>query len=61
MTIYIQHESPGKDREANWLPAPDGPLWMAMRIYLRFTARFYGPYAPLTNGSYNMPKAEKVR
>jgi len=22
--IYVQHESPGKDRESNWLPAPAG-------------------------------------
>src|SRR5262249_23477231 len=25
LTIYVQKESPGKDRESNWLPAPDGP------------------------------------
>jgi hypothetical protein len=33
LTIYIQNESPGKDKEANWLPAPKGPFWMAMRLY----------------------------
>ena len=33
LTIYIQHESPGADREANWLPAPKGPFWIAMRLY----------------------------
>lgn len=33
LTLLIQHESPGKDREANWLPAPKGPFFMAMRIY----------------------------
>jgi len=33
VTLYIQNESPGKDREANWLPAPKGPFMMAMRLY----------------------------
>ena len=33
LTIYIQKDSPGKDKEANWLPAPDGPFWTAMRLY----------------------------
>ncbi len=33
LTIVIQNESPGKDREANWLPAPKGPFVMAMRLY----------------------------
>ena len=33
LTIYIQHESPGKDKESNWLPAPDGPFYMIMRLY----------------------------
>jgi hypothetical protein len=25
ITLYIQHVSPGKDKESNWLPAPNGP------------------------------------
>ncbi len=33
LTLYIQNESPGKDREANWLPAPKGPFAMYMRLY----------------------------
>ncbi len=33
LTIYIQKDSPGKDKESNWLPAPDGPIYMAMRLY----------------------------
>lgn len=33
VTLYIQHESPGKDKEANWLPAPAGPFFMIMREY----------------------------
>jgi hypothetical protein len=31
--LIVQHESPGKDKEANWLPAPKGPFVMAMRLY----------------------------
>lgn len=33
ITLYIQHESPGKKKEANWLPAPKGPFFMIMREY----------------------------
>lgn len=33
LTILIQKDSPGKDREANWLPAPDGPVYLVMRLY----------------------------
>jgi hypothetical protein len=33
LTLLIQNESPGKDKEANWLPAPKGPFMMVMRLY----------------------------
>jgi hypothetical protein len=33
LTITIQKGSPGKDKEANWLPAPDGPIYLVMRLY----------------------------
>ena len=33
LTLYIQKDSPGKGKEANWLPAPDGPVYMIMRLY----------------------------
>ena len=33
LTIYIQNRSPGPDKEANWLPAPAGPIFMVMRLY----------------------------
>src|SRR6202034_86889 len=33
LTLLIQNESPGKDKEANWLPAPKGPFIMFMRLY----------------------------
>ena len=31
--LYIQNESPGKDKEANWLPAPKGQFILMMRLY----------------------------
>jgi hypothetical protein len=33
LTLLIQNESPGKDKEANWLPAPKEPFIMFMRLY----------------------------
>ena len=33
LTIYIQHESPEIDKQANWLPAPAGPAYLVMRLY----------------------------
>jgi hypothetical protein len=33
LTLYIQMDSPGEGKEANWLPAPDGPIYMVMRLY----------------------------
>ena len=31
--VYVQHESPGKDKEANWLPAPKDKFVLMMRLY----------------------------
>ena len=33
LTLYIQKDVPAGDKEANWLPAPDGPIYMVMRLY----------------------------
>ncbi len=33
LTLYVQKDSPGKDKEANWLPAPDGEIYLVMRLY----------------------------
>ncbi len=33
LTLHIQKNSPGKDKESNWLPAPDGPSYLVMRLY----------------------------
>jgi hypothetical protein len=34
LTLYIQKDPPGKDKESNWLPAPDGPIYVVIRLYL---------------------------
>jgi len=33
LTLYIQNKSPGADRESNWLPAPNGDIYLVMRLY----------------------------
>lgn len=33
ITLYIQKDSPGNDKQSNWLPAPNGPVYLVMRLY----------------------------
>jgi len=33
LTLYIQNKSPGKDKESNWLPAPNDLIYLVMRLY----------------------------
>jgi hypothetical protein len=33
ITLYFQQSSPGKDKEPNWLPAPEAPFSVIMRLY----------------------------
>lgn len=33
LTIYLQSDSPGVDKESNWLPAPKEPLYLCLRLY----------------------------
>ncbi len=33
LTLFIQKDSPGKAKEANWLPAPNGTVYLVMRLY----------------------------
>jgi hypothetical protein len=53
LTLHVQNESPGKDQESNWLPAPKGPFVMALRLYW--------PKQEATSGKWNAPKAEIVK
>jgi hypothetical protein len=50
LTLYIQKESPGKNHESNWLPAPDGPFYLVMRLY--------GPEAVALDGTWTPPPVE---
>ena len=34
LTLHVQHASPGAGKESNWLPAPSGPFFMVLRLYL---------------------------
>ncbi len=52
LDLYIQHDSPGSEKEANWLPAP------ADNFALMF--RFYWPKEQILNGSWKMPAANKT-
>ncbi len=47
LTIYIQTDSPGKDNESNWLPAPNAPFMLAMR--------YYWPKPELLNDQWKSP------
>jgi hypothetical protein len=52
LEIYIQRDSPGREREANWLPAPkDGPFDLTMRLYW--------PKAEAFDGSWEPPPVER--
>ena len=43
-TFYVQNESPGKDKESNWLPAPKGPFMVVCRIYWPSEAALSGKW-----------------
>jgi hypothetical protein len=45
LTLYFQNESPGADKESNWLPAPKGPFQMAMRLYWPKEAALEGKWS----------------
>lgn len=46
LDLYFQHDSPGKTKEANWLPAPDAPFNLMMRLYAPKNAALVGKWAP---------------
>ena len=46
LTLLIQHDSPGSDQEANWLPAPAGSFNLTMRLYSPQTAALDGSWTP---------------
>ena len=52
LVFHISKESPGKDLEANWLPAPDGPFYLVMRLY--------GPGPEVLSGGWSPPAVMKA-
>ena len=48
IVFYIQKDSPGEEKEANWLPAPDGPFYLVLRMYLPEDDIFEGKWTPPT-------------
>lgn len=52
LDLYLQHDSPGKDHESNWLPAPRGPLGVTMRLY--------APAPEVLDGRWEPPPIRRV-
>ena len=53
LDLYFQNESPGADKEANWLPAPKGAFNLTMRLY--------GPKSDALTGKWNPPPITKTQ
>jgi hypothetical protein len=53
LDLYFQNESPGKDKEANWLPTPKGPFNLTMRLY--------APKSDALTGKWNPPPVAKAQ
>ena len=58
LTLYIQKDSPGKDKEANWLPPPNGEIYLVMRLYWLKTEA--PSILPVGKGSWSPPGVVKV-
>lgn len=46
LTLHLQHESPGADKESNWLPAPNGNFYVSIRTYRPKEEIMNGSWAP---------------
>jgi hypothetical protein len=55
--VYIQNESPGKGKEANWLPAPKDGFILCLRLYWPYEP----PHVSILDGSWKPPAVKKVQ
>ncbi len=46
LTLYVQKASPGAEKESNWLPAPDGPFYLVLRLYWPKQEALDGKWTP---------------
>jgi hypothetical protein len=46
LDLYFQNENPGRDKEANWLPAPKGPFNLTMRLCATKSDALTGKWNP---------------
>ncbi|MCA1961306.1 MAG: DUF1254 domain-containing protein [Desulfomonile sp.] len=46
LTLYLQKDPPRQDKESNWLPAPDGPIYVVMRLYWPKETALNGTWKP---------------
>jgi hypothetical protein len=58
LTIHIQKDDPGAELRPNWLPAPDGPIYMVMRLYWPKTEA--PSLLPIGQGAWRPPGIVKV-
>ena len=59
LTLYIQKDSPGADKKANWLPAPNDTIYLAMRLYWPKTEA--PSILPPGNGTWKPPGIVKTK
>lgn len=58
LTLYIQNTPPDPDKQSNWLPAPDGPIYMVMRLY--WPKETPPSILPAGKGSWKPPGLQKA-
>ncbi len=59
LTIYIQKDWPGRAKEANWLPAPDGPIYLVMRLH--WPQETPPSILPPSAGAWNPPAVKMAK
>ena len=59
LTLYIQKDSPSADKKTNWLPAPDGTVYLVMRLY--WPKETPPSILPAGEGSWQPPAVVQVQ